>query len=81
MILLALKHLLIPALKSISEKIMPILQKKFPETTPEQTAWETLTILANNLEALETALTELHKAKLTFARSMKLIEKLPKREG
>jgi len=46
-------------LLEISNKILNTVRSKFPEATPEQTAWDLLTKLEENLKVLESAKAEL----------------------
>lgn len=47
---------------------------KFPQATPEQTAWDSLTRLEENLKALERAKNELEKAELSYQRATLLYD-------
>jgi recombinational DNA repair ATPase RecF len=46
------------------EEIVNLLKAKFPKSSPEQNAWDTLTRLEENLKAIETADAEHKKSKL-----------------
>jgi len=50
------------------------VKEKFPETTPEQTAWDTLTRLEENLKALEKSQTDLAKATIACTRANTLVD-------
>jgi Fe-S cluster assembly ATPase SufC len=50
------------------------IKAKYPETTPEQTAWDTLTRLQENLKGLEGAETDLKSAQLCQKRASLLLE-------
>jgi energy-coupling factor transporter ATP-binding protein EcfA2 len=50
------------------------VKEKFPETTPEQTAWDTLTRLEENLKALEKSQTELANALIAYTRANTLVD-------
>lgn len=47
---------------------------RYPEASPEQTAWETLTRLEENLKALEKAEAEFRNAGLSYKRATALLE-------
>jgi energy-coupling factor transporter ATP-binding protein EcfA2 len=57
------------------EKIILDIKSKFPAATPEQTAWDTLTRLEENLKALEAAQQQLEKCNLYVLRAGTLIGK------
>jgi len=50
------------------------LKEKYPETTPEQTAWDTLVRLEENLKALEKAELECERSRILFSRSDILLQ-------
>ena len=54
------------------EKIYKIIKQKYPETTPEQTAWDTLTRLEENLKFLEKFRSDLEKVNLSYIRASTL---------
>lgn len=51
---------------------------KYPEATPEQIAWDTLTRLEENLKALEKAQKELKAAKMSYKRATIFLESFQK---
>lgn len=51
------------------DRIDEIVTKKFPTATPEQTAWDTLTRLEENLKSLESALELAENCELFFQRA------------
>jgi energy-coupling factor transporter ATP-binding protein EcfA2 len=51
-----------------------VVKTKYPETTPEQTAWDTLTRLEENLKALESAEDGFESAELSQKRAVILLE-------
>lgn len=53
-------------------KIRTILQEKFPKTTPEQTAWDTLTRLEENIKAVDLAEKNYSNSKLFEKRAVTL---------
>jgi hypothetical protein len=59
-------------LNSILERILKVIREKYPEATPEQTAWDLLTRLEENLKALELANENLGKSGLFFKRASTL---------
>lgn len=55
-----------------------MIKAKYPEATPEQTAWDTLTRLEENLKAFENAQNDLAKAELFYKRAFVLLESFQK---
>lgn len=58
-----------------AEKILNDIKAKFPAATPEQTAWDTLTRLEENLKVLEAAQQQVKKCELYVNRAGTLIGK------
>lgn len=58
----------------ITARIISIVKAKFPEATPEQTAWDTLTRLEENLKSLEKAEGECRAAEASLQRATILVE-------
>lgn len=54
------------------EQLQASIKSKFPETTPEQTAWDTLTRLEENLKAVEKASDHLKTAETSYRRAQVL---------
>jgi hypothetical protein len=52
-----------------------VVKAQFPEATPEQTAWDTLTRLEENLKALETAQQQYNSCELYWKRAVTLTTK------
>lgn len=57
------------------DKFIQDVKSKFPEATPEQTAWDTLTRLEENLKALELAQLQVEKSNLYVIRAGSLVSK------
>ncbi len=55
-------------------RIRSAIKEKYPEATPEQTAWDTLTRLEENLKAVEGAQTALKAAQLAHKRASLLLD-------
>lgn len=55
-----------------------VIKAKYPEATPEQTAWDTLTRLEENLKAFEKAQNGLAKAELFYKRASVLLDSFQK---
>lgn len=55
-------------------RVYSTVKNKYPEATPEQTAWDTLTRLEENLKALEAAERNLEDAKLLHQRATILLD-------
>lgn len=69
-----IQQMLIPAdIPQIVTHIHSAVKTKYPEATPEQAAWDTLTRLEENLKALELAETDFTKAHLFQKRAMILL--------
>ena len=62
-------------LLEISDKTLNTVRSKFPEATPEQTAWDLLTKLEENLKVLESAEVELDMVSHLHQKSQILLEK------
>jgi len=62
-------------LQEASEGILKAVQLKFPEATPEQTAWDMLTKLEENMKVLESAESEFEVAAALNLKATLLIEK------
>lgn len=62
-------------LQEETEKILQAVQLKFPEATPEQTAWDILTKLEENLKVLESAESEFDTATTLSRKATLLIDK------
>lgn len=62
-------------LQEISETILSAVRLKFPEATPEQTAWDILTKLEENLKVLENAESEFNAATALNRKATLLIDK------
>jgi energy-coupling factor transporter ATP-binding protein EcfA2 len=62
-------------LLEISNKILNTVRSKFPEATPEQTAWDLLTKLEENLKVLESAEAELQIVSGLYQKASILLEK------
>lgn len=56
-------------LAEFAERIHQTLKTSFPEATPEQTAWDRLTRLEENLKALEDSDANFHRAQLSHRRA------------
>ena len=70
----AIQQLLAPSnLEEMLQGIQACIKEKFPESTPEQTAWDTLTRLEENLKGYEKADTDFERAKTAFARANTLV--------
>ena len=64
------KRLLAPDdITQILAQVQSIVQAKYPETTPEQTAWDILTRLEENLKALKKAMTAFRDAEFSQKRA------------
>jgi len=62
---------------SVSDRLSRVqsaIKARYPESTPEQTAWDTLTRLQENLKALESAESKLERARLSQRRAILLLE-------
>jgi len=59
----------------VMERFHAALKTKYPEATPEQTAWDTLTRLEENLKGLELAGNELELATLWYGRAATLLQR------
>jgi DNA repair exonuclease SbcCD ATPase subunit len=69
------RRLLAPGnIGEVLTRIYAEAKAKYPEATPEQTAWDTLTRLQENLKALEIAQSELDTAKLFHKRASMLLD-------
>jgi len=62
-------------LQEVSEAILSAVRLKFPEATPEQTAWDMLTKLEENLKVLESAESEFDAATALNRKASLLFEK------
>jgi recombinational DNA repair ATPase RecF len=62
-------------LQEISEAILSAVRLKFPEATPEQTAWDMLTKLEENMKVLESAESEFNATTALNRKASLLIEK------
>lgn len=58
----------------VVDRILSTVKEKYPETTPEQTAWDTLTRLEENLKALERAIADHEAAQISLKRASILVE-------
>ena len=68
-----IKRMLAPAnIAEVLSNIKKGMKEKFPESTPEQTAWDTLTRLEENLGSMENAAIDVKKALLYVKRSVLL---------
>ncbi len=68
------QKLLVPDdLRRLTDKVTSAAKEKCPEATPEQTAWDTLTRLEENLKALEGAQMKLESAMLASNRASMLL--------
>jgi len=65
-------------LDNLLERLSDIAKEKSPETTPEQTSWDLLTRLEENLKALEDAEKELKSAEYAHDRAEKLYKTFSK---
>jgi len=63
-----------PNISATLASVHSAIKAKYPETTPEQTAWDTLTRLEENLKALESAELAHKKAELYHERASLLLE-------
>lgn len=63
-----------PNLTQIFEHILNTVKDEYPETRPEQTAWDTLTRLEENLKAFENAQAGFKRSELLVKRSSLLLE-------
>lgn len=73
------KQLLAPTdVAQVLPQILSSVQAKYPKTTPEQTAWEMLIRLEENLKALEKAQAEFEAAELSQKRADKLLSSFEK---
>ena len=71
----ATQQLLAPQeLREMLDIIYSKVKEKFPETTPEQNAWDTLTRLEENLKALEKAQADLEEAIIAYNRASTLVD-------
>ncbi len=61
-------------LLELLESIHSVAKAKYPEATPEQTAWDSLTRLEENLKALERAQDQLAAADLSYRRAAILLK-------
>ena len=69
------KRMLAPAeVVQIFTHLQTAVKAKYPEATPEQTAWDTLTRLEENLKALESAETSSESAELSQERANILLD-------
>ncbi|MEM3432779.1 MAG: AAA family ATPase [Candidatus Micrarchaeaceae archaeon] len=69
------RRLLLPGdIPKILSRLESLVRDKYPEATPEQVAWDTLTRLEENLGALENAEDRLQKAQLSLRRAELLQE-------
>lgn len=62
-------------LQEVSEAILSAVRFKFPEATPEQTAWDMLTKLEENIKVLESAESEFDAATSLNRKASLLIDK------
>jgi len=70
-----IKRMLAPAnVEEVLNKIEKGIREKFPESTPEQTAWDTLTALVENLRSVESAEEDVKKTQLYVKRAILLHE-------
>ena len=70
----SIKQLLAPDnLVEVAVRILSAVKTKFPEATPEQTAWDTLTRLEENIKALEKAEAEHQATKVSLQRASVLV--------
>ena len=68
------RRTLAPAnLPELLESIHSLVKAKYPEATPEQTAWDTLTRLGENMKAVERAKDQLAAADLSYRRAAILL--------
>lgn len=68
------ERLLAPSnLTDITARILVGVKSKFPEATPEQTAWDKLTRLEENLKSLEKAQILFEAASISYQRAEKLL--------
>ena len=61
-------------LGGVATRVLEVVKAKFPKATPEQTAWDTLTRLEENLKALELAKHQFEQSSLWKARAGLLLE-------
>ena len=61
-------------LTEIVTRIMAVVKSKYPESTPEQTAWDTLTRLEENLKGLEKAEAGFSAAAISLQRAITLYD-------
>lgn len=61
-----------PEIEKIFSNIKIMAESKYPATTPEQNAWDTLTRLEENLKILEQAMAAFKKAELIYKRAILL---------
>lgn len=74
-----ISQLLAPdSVQELMNKILDVAKEKFPKSTPEQTAWDTLTELGVELKQLEDRQSELDCAKLSNSRAILLEEEFEK---
>jgi hypothetical protein len=70
-----IKRILAPAnIMQVLEKIEKRIKEKFPKSTPEQTAWDTLTRLEENLRSVENSEEDVKKTQLYVKRATLLHE-------
>ena len=68
-----IKGMLAPAnIVEVLDNIKRGIKERFPESTPEQTAWDMLTRLEENLRSMESAEADVKKAKLYLKRAVLL---------
>lgn len=60
------------------ERIDSVVKAKYPAATPEQTAWDTLTRLEENLKVLERVKNDLESDELSYQRAAILLESFQK---
>jgi hypothetical protein len=64
-----------PLLEDVLGRILASVQARYPKVTPEQTAWDTLTRLEENIKGLELAEKRLNHADLWNSRAALLLER------
>jgi len=67
-----------PKLEENLDVIYSKIKEIFPKTTPEQTAWDTLTRLEENLKALEKSQADFSIAKIAYDRANTLVNEFEK---
>lgn len=70
-----IRRLLAPQnLANVIADLLTAIKAMFPETTPEQTAWDILTTLEANLKLLEKAEKEFHETEISYRRATLLLD-------